>query len=70
MNKKEKMRAFTMSTIFGGMGDTVLGLVAGILLNGWGEFGDDGTLFIPQSQCLAITPFCKASPNGKFCLPF
>ena len=53
MNKKEKMRAFTMSTILGGMGDTVEGLTEGILLNGWGEFKDDGSLFIPQSLYLS-----------------
>ena len=53
MNKKEKMRAFSMSTILGGMGDTVEGLTEGILLNGWGELTSDGSLVIPQSLYLS-----------------
>ena len=53
MNKKEEMRAFTMSTILGGMGDTVEGLTEGILLNGWGELTSDGNLVISQSLYLS-----------------
>ena len=53
MNKKEKKRAFSMSTILGGMGDTVEGLTEGILLNGWGELTSDGNLVISQSLYLS-----------------
>lgn len=53
MNKKEKMRAFSMSTILGGMGDTVEGLTEGILLNGWGKLTSDGSLVISQSLYLS-----------------
>ena len=53
MNKKEKMGAFSMSTILGGMGDTVERLTEGILLNGWGELMGDGSLVISQSLYLS-----------------
>ena len=53
MNKNETMRAFSMSTILVGMGDTVEGLTEGILLNGWGELTSDGSLVIPQSLYLS-----------------
>ena len=64
MNKKEKMRAFTMSMILGGMGDTVEGLTEGILLNGWGELTSDGNLVISQSLYLSGASLVTELPEG------
>ena len=64
MNKKEKMGAFSMSTILGGMGDTVEGLTEGILLNGWGELTSDGNLVISQSLYLSGAYLVKELPKG------
>ena len=64
MNKKEKMGAFSMSTILGGMGDTVEGLTEGILLNGWGELTSDGNLVISQSLYLSGAYLVKELPEG------
>ena len=64
VNKKEKKRAFSMSTILGGMGDTVEGLTEGILLNGWGELTSDGNLVISQSLYLSGASLVTELPEG------
>lgn len=64
MNKKEKKRAFSMSMILGGMGDTVEGLTEGILLNGWGELTSDGNLVISQSLYLSGASLVTELPEG------
>ena len=66
VNKKEKMRAFTMSMILGGMGDTVERLTEGILLNGWGKLTSDGSLVISQSLYLSGAYLVKELPEGMF----
>lgn len=64
MNKKETMRAFTMSRILGGMGDTVERLTEGILLNDWGKLTSDGSLVISQSLYLSGAYLVKELPEG------
>ena len=64
ISRKETMRAFSMSTILGGMGDTVEGLTEGILLNGWGELTSDGSLVISQSLYLSGAYLVKELPKG------
>ena len=53
-----------MSTILGGMGDTVERLTEGILLSGWGELTSDGSLVIPQSLYLSGAYLVTELPEG------